>query len=44
MRALLILLAMMYAVQEGIGLSKSDNEAKAYVRNAMDQLDQVSWL
>lgn len=33
--------ALMYAVQEGIKLSKNDAEAKGFIIGLMDQLDQV---
>ena len=37
-----LFLAKLYAVQEGIKLSKNDAEAKTYLLGMMDELDQVS--
>ena len=34
-------LGNLYAVQQGIGAAKGDDEAKAYIVKLMDQLDQV---
>lgn len=38
------LTAKMYAVQEGLGIGKSDPEAKAFLISVMDDLDRVGRL